>query len=202
MSQADADLVTETAAVCRRFLIRHVDADWTTTIPGMEMTVARVVAHASEACLWYSIDLVAAGQDLLTVEHRVKTDQPASMIVDTLTTYAEVLARVLRAADAGDRGFHPWGTADPSGFAAIACDELLIHTDDAARGLGADFAPPEEIAATVRERLFPWGAPDGSAWDRLRWCNGRIALGDQPQRERWRWHCAPLDEWDGTDPTD
>jgi hypothetical protein len=33
--------------------------------------------------------------------------------------------------------FHPAGAADASGFAAIACDEMVIHTNDAAPRLWA-----------------------------------------------------------------
>ena len=133
-----------------------------------------------------------------TVEHRVKPDGPNAMLVDTMVTYARVLAAVVDASPATARGFHPMGAADPSGFAAMAGDEYLIHTDDALRGLGADFAPPEELTAVVLARLFPEVRGEEDAWSRLRWANGRIALGDRPRRSTWRWYCAPLDEWDGT----
>lgn len=98
------------------------------------------------------------------------------------------------------RGFHPFGTADPSGFAAMACDELLVHTDDAARGLGLAFEPdPTRCERTLR-RLFPWAPDDVDPWTALRWANGRLALPGRPRLERWRWHCAPLEEWDGRSP--
>lgn len=42
-----------------------------------------------------------------------------------------------------------------------------------------------------------------SLWEALLWCNGRQAL---PGRARlgadWTWWCAPLAEWDGSDPTE
>jgi hypothetical protein len=194
------------AELCGRALGEHVDRDWTVGVPDLEMTVAGVVAHASETGLWYAIDLSAGGAELdATVEHRVKADGPNAMLVDTMTTYARVLAAVVDASPATARGFHPMGAADPSGFAAMAGDEYLVHTDDALRGLGEEFAPPEELAAVVLARLFP-EVPglfadvdrDEDAWSRLRWANGRIALGDRPRRRGWRWHCAPLEEWDGT----
>ncbi len=93
------------------------------------------------------------------------------------------------------------GTADPSGFAAMACDELLIHTDDPARGLGLGFHPPDDLAESVLQRLFPWVTPHGDPWDQLRWANGRLALGELERLTDWAWHCAPLKEWNGIVPT-
>jgi hypothetical protein len=36
----------------------------------------------------------------------------------------------------------------------------------------------------------------------LLWANGRVALPGHPRQARWRWHCAPLEEWDGVNPAD
>jgi hypothetical protein len=41
---------------------------------------------------------------------------------------------------------------------------------------------------------------DDDPWRLLLWANGRIALGERPRLQRWRWHCAPLSEWDGQPP--
>jgi hypothetical protein len=34
----------------------------------------------------------------------------------------------------------------------------------------------------------------------LRWATGRIVLPGREPVTSWRWHCAPLDEWDGAVP--
>jgi hypothetical protein len=80
---------------------------------------------------------------------------------------------------------------------------MLIHTDDAGRGLGRTFSPPPELAEAVLRRLFPWVVDeDGSdPWELLRWANGRTALGARPRLQGWAWHCAPLAEWDGAPAT-
>jgi hypothetical protein len=101
------------------------------------------------------------------------------------------------AAPPGIRGFHPAGAADPSGFAAMACDELLVHTNDAARGLGLRFTPDPELAGRVLARLFPWHDPGDDAWQTLLWANGRIDLPGHPNQANWAWHCAPLADWNG-----
>lgn len=154
--------------------------------------------HAAETCLWYAIDLAAAGTDLQSVEHRVKTDTSPADVVGTLAAYAEVVAAVIETTPTTTRGFHPFGMADPSGFAAMACDEMLIHTDDAARGLGLAFHPEPDLAAAVLHRLFPWVTIITDPWEQLRWANGRADFADQQRLSGWAWHCAPLGEWDGT----
>ena len=50
--------------------------------------------------------------------------------------------------------------------------------------------------------VHPW-APGGVApWPALLWANGRVDLaGGRPRPgSDWVWHCAPVDEWDGTIP--
>jgi hypothetical protein len=194
----DASHVTVTAQVCADFLSAEIDADWAVAVPDLAMSVAGVVAHAAESCLWYAIDLSAGGNDLQVVEHRVKTEGSNGDLVDTLMAFARVVAAVIEVSPDSARGFHPMGAADPSGFAAMACDELMIHTDDAARALGLAFRPSDDLADVVLRRLFPWVTPTGEAWEQLRWANGRVELGDLDRLTDWAWHCAPLIEWDGT----
>jgi len=183
-------------------LVPAVDRDWSVTIPDMEWTVATVVAHVAETCLWYAIDLSAGGRDLKSVEQRVKDDGDHAELLANLQAYGVVFARVLDGAAPRDRGFHPDGLADPSGFAAMGCDELLVHADDTARGLGLSFAPDEDLCERTLRRLFPEAPDDVHGWSGLRWANGRIALPDHERRTaEWQWHCAPLDEWDGRPPS-
>jgi hypothetical protein len=77
----------------------------------------------------------------------------------------------------------------------MACDELLIHTDDAGRGLGLVFTPDAALCARVLARLVPEAPGDVAPWDGLRWANGRIALPGWPRRTEWRWTCAPHLPW-------
>lgn len=118
------------------------------------------------------------------------------MLVESL---AAVLARVAEATLPGVRAYHPAGMADAEGFIAMGCDEILVHADDIAQGLGVGWEAPSDLCARVLARLFPWAPTDASPWRALRWANGRTALAG---RERlgpdWWWHPAPLDEWDGS----
>ncbi|MCP2170308.1 maleylpyruvate isomerase N-terminal domain-containing protein [Goodfellowiella coeruleoviolacea] len=183
------------------FLTTTLDRDWSAPIPGLDMSVAEVVAHVGDCLLWYPFDLTAGRTELSTVELEVRRDSGPADLVTTLGALARVLASVVDGSAEQARGFHPWGVADPAGFAAMACDEILVHTDDAARGLGLRFTPPAELAAAVLRRLFPWAPPDGDPWQVLLWANGRIDLPGRPRQVNWRWHSAPLSEWDGKVPS-
>jgi hypothetical protein len=150
-NELDGGDILAAEAACRGFLEPAAGMDWTVAVPGLDFTVASVVAHAANGPLWYALDL--------------------------------------------------WGgAADAAGFAAMACDELLIHTDDAARGLGLRFAPDPALAGRVLARLFPWHQPGDDPWRALLWANGRIDWPGRPSQAGWIWHCAPLEDWDGRPP--
>jgi uncharacterized protein (TIGR03083 family) len=198
----DGGDVLEAAGVCQALLGAAVDRDWTRGIPGLDWTVAEAVSHIAEGTLWYATDLAAGVERQDTMELRVPPDKPNAELVRAVGTSAAVLAGVIDATPPGARGWHPFGLADASGFAAMGCDELLVHTDDAARGLGVPFAPPAGLAKATLERLFPWAPAGPGPWPALLWANGRVALPGHPRQARWRWHCAPLEEWDGLNPAE
>src|SRR5687768_13441393 len=105
----------------------------------MDWTVAKTVAHISNTLLWYSTDLSAGPSELSTADVAVRPDSPPADLVRTLRTFASVLAAVVATTPADVRGWHPWGLSDAAGFAGMGCDEMLVHTHDAARGLGLEF---------------------------------------------------------------
>jgi hypothetical protein len=193
--------VRAAAELCRRVLEPALGADWSVAVPELEFTVATVVAHAAEVPLWYSVDLWSA-QENAAFEVKVLPASSKESLLASLLAASSALAAGVDAAPAETRGYHPFGSPDPDGFAAMACDELLVHVDDAARGLGLPFDPDRRLAAAVLARLFPWHpvGPDDDPWRVLLWANGRIELPGRVQQSRWRWQCAPLSEWDGTGP--
>jgi hypothetical protein len=196
----DGGTVLQAASECRAFLGGTLDRGWTLPIPDMDWTVAQAVAHIGEGLLWYATDLAAGPRELSAMDLRVRPETAPADLVAVLGSYATVLARVIDGAAPGARGWHPAGLADASGFAAMACDELLVHTDDAARGLGLAFTPTETLSRATLRRLFPWAPGDADPWQALLWANGRADLPGQERQTGWRWHCAPLAEWDGINP--
>lgn len=192
--------VLAAAQESRRLLEPALTADWSVPVPGLDFTVASVVAHAANGPLWYAVDLWGGPEDSAAFELCVQADAASAALLVSLHSAARVCAASVDAAPADLRGFHHYGAADPSGFAAMACDELLVHADDAARGLGLRFAPDPGLAGRVLARLFPWHETGGDPWQTLLWANGRIELGGRPSQQGWRWHCAPLSEWNGQAP--
>ncbi len=195
------DDVLAAAELCRLALEPALPADWDVPVPGLDFTVASVVAHAAEAPLWYSVDMWS-GAENAAFDVKVLADAANERLLTSLLAAARALAAGVDAAPAGTRGFHPFGSPDPDGFAAMGCDELLVHGDDAARGLAVEFTPDPRLAAAVLARLFPWHTvgPDDDPWEVLLWANGRTERAGRPHQERWRWQCAPLSEWDSTGP--
>lgn len=192
--------VLQAADSCRELLASAIGADWGRPVPGLDWTVARTVAHAANGPLWYALDIWSGPADDAAFEVIVKNDASNAALLLSLTNAARVCAASIDAAPPTTRGFHPAGSPDPSGFAAMGCDELLVHTHDAAQGLGLDFTPDHDLAAQVLARLFPWAEAGEDPWWTLLWANGRLDLPERPQQRGWQWHCAPLAEWDGTSP--
>ena len=191
------DDVLAAARTCHDFLQKAADADWGVPVPGLDFTVTSVVAHAANGPLWYALDLWSGPSDDAAFDLKVRLDVPNTALLASLRSAASVCAASVDAAPEDARGFHPAGAADPSGFAAMACDELLIHTDDAARGLGLRFSPDSGIARRVLSRLFPWHDPGDDPWRTLLWANDRVDLPGLPSQKGWTWHCAPLADWNG-----
>lgn len=196
-----ADDIRATASVCRAALEPHAGRDWSVPAGDLDWACRYTLGHISSALLYYAVNLALRSTD----EHsagRIDPEVPVGEMIDVLAGRAAVLAELVENAPPGARGYHSQGRADAAGFAAMACDEMLIHTDDIAAGLGVPFEGPSDVSARVAARLFPWGPADTPPWATLRWLNGRAPLGDRARlSEEWAWHPAPLDEWDGKDPT-
>lgn len=174
--------------------------DWSRPVPGLDFTVASVVAHAAEGPLWYAVDAAGGPADDGAFALGVRPEAGPARLLASLRTAAALCAMTVDSLPPGARGFHPAGSPDASGFAALACDEILVHTHDAATGLGEVFRAEPALAELVLARLFPWQDPGQDAWAALLYANGRVDLPGRPRQGRWRWHCAPLAEWDGTVP--
>ena len=66
-------------------------------------------------------------------------------------SFTSLLAAVLRGMPAEARGYHGQRT-EAEGFAAMHCDEVLVHGYDIALGLGVAFVPLPDLARRVRYR--------------------------------------------------
>jgi len=179
-----------------------VEQDWAVPAGDLTWDVRKTVTHFIDAVGWYAAHLAAQSPRRLRVDFVAHDDATNEELLDVLAAAAAMLAQVATATTPSARAYHEFGMADTGGFLAMGCDEILVHTWDASRGLGVVFAPPEGLADRVLRRLFPWAQLDAPPWQALLWANGRVDIPGQPQRPGpdWAWHCAPLDEWDGTVP--
>jgi hypothetical protein len=171
--------------------------DWEQRAGALTWSCRHTLAHAVDCVYWYASNLVRRSTvDAGSPDVDDATALP--QLVDSLRSGGALLALAVDTADGDARGFHPYGMADASGFAAMGCDEVLVHGHDIARGLGVTrYEPPVDTVERTLRRLFPWAPEDADPWTALLWANGRVALGDRPPERKWLWHCAPLDEWDG-----
>lgn len=174
------------------------DADMARPAGALEWTCGETLAHIGDAVGWYAANLARRSTTSAGYPD-TPTSMPVADLVDILRSAAAVLAVVVRNADPADRAWHSFGIADRSGFAAMGCDEILVHGYDLAQGLGFDFLPPPQPVERTLRRIFPWapGPDEADPWAALLWANGRIPLGERPPETKWLWHCAPLQDWNG-----
>jgi uncharacterized protein (TIGR03083 family) len=196
------------ADLCADTLRTVADRDWDAPAHGLEWSARHTLVHMARVPLHYAAHLATRAVTPSTVRIGSLVERsdgsPAGppTLIAAMRAYAWVLADVITATPPGVRAYHQSGMADRTGFLAMTCDELLIHTDDIMRGFGVPFVPPHDLAGRVCARLFPWAPPDVLPWVALRWANGRQDLPEPFGRlgPDWWWHCAPLEEWDGTMP--
>lgn len=196
----DSDDLIAVADHCVASLGALVDRDWDTTRPpGLEWTCRQTLEHV--CALSYAPVLAIRSEGSPKLAFSVYPNVPIDWLLVTARTTAVIVAEVARAAPPDVRAWHPAGFADPSGFVAMMGTELVLHTHDIASGFGAPFKPDDFITRALLERLFPWWPRGEDPWLALQWGSGRIELGDLGKLgDTWAWHCAPLDEWDGTIP--
>lgn len=198
MPSPTPDDLLDACEICVAVLGPLVDLSWSPSAGALEWSCRQTLEHLCG--LGYAPVLATRATELRPLALRVAPDASIADLLRTTEAMTAVLAEVARAAPASARAFHPAGSADPSGFVAMGIDELLVHTHDITAGLGAVFDPGPHLPRLILDRLFPWW-PDQEAdsWPALLWANGRGSPNGhgQPGAE-WLWHCAPIEEWNGT----
>jgi uncharacterized protein (TIGR03083 family) len=198
----DADDVIATRDLVMSFLTPLAARDWTSPIPDLEWDCEVTLRHMIRAQSFYAARLATRTTRRTELSREVDAGLSIDALLENLYAQVSVLAAVVRAAPPEARGWHNSGMSDPSGFSAMSCDEVLVHTWDIGRGFGESLELPAELCGRVVTRLFPMWAPiDADPRDAFLWCNGRIALPDRPRQDAdWGWWSQPLEEWDGSDP--
>jgi uncharacterized protein (TIGR03083 family) len=177
------------------------DLDWSVRAGSLDWDVTTTVAHMAGAVAKYALCLSSATTRFIALRLMRYPGATNDDLVAAVTSTARSLAAAAANAPATTRAYHSSGMADAEGFVAMGCVELLVHAGDIAAGLTVELHPPDDLCERVLQRLFPWVTHAAPPWERLLWATGRIALPEAAGLdESWRWHAAPLDEWDGAMP--
>jgi len=199
MGSPSPDELIRVADLCLAALEPVAGSDWTARAGRLEWSCRQTLEHLCS--LAYTSQLATRAQSFRPMALQVSQAAPIDQLLWTMHVGAVVLAEVARAAPPAARAFHPAGMADASGWVAMGMDEWLIHTGDIAAGLAVSFEPEPDVARPVLDRLFPWWPQQADPWVALLWANGRASLpGHVDPGAEWQWHCAPLEDWDGTIP--
>ncbi|MFC7529658.1 maleylpyruvate isomerase N-terminal domain-containing protein [Actinoplanes sp. GCM10030250] len=162
---------------------------WGNKAGTLHWTCRETCAHIAHDLIAYATQLTSRSDDAyLPLDLVVRSDATAAQLVQITAGCADLLCAALRTAGPEARAWH-WGPTDPSGFAALGCNEILLHTYDITSGLGVDWPLPDSLCAAVLARLFP-DAPSGDPAQTLLWCTGRIALPNRPRLTSWTLRAA------------
>ncbi len=173
------------------------EKDWTTATGTGELDAWHTAEHIGDCLLSYAAQLVSRrASGYVPFLAALEKDASSADALQFALAGSAILAAVVRSASPEARAYHPTGTADPAGFAAMGCAEALVHGEDVARGLGLALDPPRETCARTVARLFPHlgDVSDLDPWTALLWATDRVEVAGRPKQTGWRWKGAPLAE--------
>ena len=181
-------LLDARARECVEVLRELPDDGFSRRANGLEWSCRATLDHVVEGLLGYTALLATrADRRWTSLLGTLRPGLPLEHCLEGVTTTATLLSRTV-AASPDARAWHPWGTSDAAGFAAMGITELTVHTHDIAQAFGVRWRP--ENCAPVVERLFPGAPRHPDPFALLLWCTGRGELPGMPRRERWQWHGA------------
>jgi hypothetical protein len=177
-----------------------VDRDWSVPAGTLVWTCRSTAEHIGQCLAHYASQMaIRARTRYVRWKALAMSEAPPDGVLDFATAAGRLLAMVVRASSPEVRTYHPFGRADPAGYAGGGCVEALVHTHDIATGLGVTFAPPPDVCERVVARMFPHhearlAQADVDPWTALRWATGRVDVPGLPELGVWRWRATPLDE--------
>jgi len=176
-------------------LLPVTDRDWSVPAGRLDWDCWHTAEHIGDCLLSYGWQLaVQPTTRYVRAGATAEKDASPAEVLEFAITGGRVLAVMVRSSPAHVRAFHPAGAADPEGFAALGCNEVLLHGNDIAQGFGLSLDPPRDVCRRVLSRLYPQAPAeiaDADAWTSLLWAGGRVQLPGRP-KSRWHPHPAPL----------
>lgn len=171
------------------------DRDWSAATGTGDMNAWATAEHLADGLMSYGAQLVArpATRYVRYLASAEKDATPADLL-EFVEAGAGLLSAAIRVTPPTVRAYHPSGMADPAGFAAMGCVEVLVHGVDIARGVGIELDPPRDVCARVVTRMFPEVTDIDDPWTALLWATNRTQLPGRQSREGWSLRGAPLDD--------
>jgi hypothetical protein len=178
---------------------------WGNTAGSLEWDCWETVEHIADDLFAYATQLTPATPEGGYIPIAMTSTRPggaesaihvdrengAASLLQAVEACAALLVAMVTTTSPDTRAWHPHGTSDPEGFAAMGVAETLIHGHDAALGLGVPWQPPADLCARVLDRIFPDAPADSLPWAALLWASGRAELPDRPRLDDWRWYSEP-----------
>jgi len=197
--QAAADVRDTVQDVIDRLAL-VADDGWDVPAAGLDWSCRETAAHLLDDLGSYAMQLSgerahSARYAPLVEPMRPRPDGPAFLfwpeesggtqaICHCLDDVGGLLVAVVATAPAHRRGWHPYGTSDTTGFAAMGVAEAVLHTYDIVRAHGIDYRPDAAILARVLDRIFPAVARTADPWHDLLAATGRTP---ETRGIDWRW---------------
>lgn len=171
-----------------------IGRDWAVPAGQLEWTVDFTIEHIASALSKYTLYLASRSTESIAVRVVSRPDASQRERLDAIAQVGRALATVAETTPPEVRAFHASGLLDVEGYVALGCLEALLHGWDIASGLGLPFEPAPDLVRPVAARLMPWLPP---TWTALL-SHTRLENSD----DSWRILTSPLQEWDGTIPSD
>lgn len=180
-------------------------SEWSNRAGSLEWDCWETVEHMADDLFAYATQLTPATPEggyvpIATTSTRpgapdsaihVDREKGTASLLQALEACGALLEAMVTTASPSTRAWHPYGTSDPEGFAAMGVTEVLVHGHDVALGLSAPWEPPADLCARVLGRLFPNAPADAQPWAALLWLTGRTELPDRGLLQEWRWYSEP-----------
>jgi hypothetical protein len=171
----------------RSALTPALDQPWDVPAGDVTWSCRATAAHVADDLFSYASQVIAQPDSgYLPIEAVIDPRASNAEILRAVEMCGRLLSNAVDSAAPDARAWHPYGTSDPDGFAAMGVVEVLVHAYDIAQGLELPWTPPSTLCAPALRRLFP-GAPEGDASQVLLHLTGRQALAGTEKLTDWSW---------------
>jgi hypothetical protein len=110
-------------------------APWERPVGQLQWSCTKTLAHVVDCTNWYAAMLARCSPvGVHTAE--MGGEAGPEILLDAAVSGATVIAAAVDRARPNDRAWHPFGSADRSGFAAMGVDEILVHGGEHRRDAG------------------------------------------------------------------